>query len=160
MAAPTRDNRNRFDRIIEQIDLMQHSYVIIGFQEGTVTRDQTMGNRHKQGGQSMADIAAQNEFGTARIPARPFMRTSFDENRTRLSQVIARQYGLILDGNSTVRRSLGLMGLFMQDLVVAKIREIQNPPNSPRTIARKGSSKPLIDFGQMVSAVTYRVVLQ
>jgi hypothetical protein len=31
------------------------------------------------------------------------------------------------------------------------------PPNSPYTIARKGSSKPLIDTGQLRNSITYQV---
>jgi hypothetical protein len=32
-----------------------------------------------------------------------------------------------------------------------------SPPNSPVTVALKGSSKPLIDSGEMRGAVTYKV---
>jgi hypothetical protein len=31
------------------------------------------------------------------------------------------------------------------------------PPDAPGTIARKGSSTPLIDEGQLVNAITYAV---
>jgi hypothetical protein len=44
--------------------------------------------------------------------------------------------------------------------VQKKIRQITIPPNSPRTIAEKKSSKPLIDFGQMVQSVTFKVNLK
>jgi hypothetical protein len=33
------------------------------------------------------------------------------------------------------------------------------PPNSPRTIARKGSSKTLIDTSQMINSIRAEVVL-
>jgi hypothetical protein len=32
-----------------------------------------------------------------------------------------------------------------------------SPPNSPVTVALKGSSKPLIDSGELRGAVTYKV---
>ena len=107
----------------------------------------------------MPQIAAENEFGTKTIPARPFMRTSFDENRDLLVQVIDSEYDKVLDGTSTTRKSLNAIGLLGVDLIQTKIREIRFPPNSPRTIAAKKSSKPLIDFGQMIQSVRHKVVI-
>jgi HK97 gp10 family phage protein len=154
------DKRSSFDERVKQLELLENSYVTIGFQDGSVTRSQTKGTRKKEPGKSMAQIAAENEFGTTNIPARPFMRTSFDENLQRISNAISSEYDKIIDGQSTVKRSLNLIGLFMTDLIQQKIRAIQTPPNSKRTIAIKRSSKPLIDFGQMIQSVRHRVVLQ
>ncbi|MGH2612652.1 MAG: hypothetical protein ACRDFB_06330, partial [Rhabdochlamydiaceae bacterium] len=76
------------------------------------------------------------------------------------NKAIQGEYNKILDGKSTTERSLGLIGQLMTKLIVQKIRAIVSPPNSPRTIAIKKSSKPLIDFGQMVQSVRYKVVLK
>ena len=159
MKPDIRDDRTRFDEILREIELLQNSYVIVGFQEGSVTHAQSKNGRDKKAGLSMPQIAAQNEFGTDKIPARPFMSTAFDENRAKIDKAINSEYGKILEGASTVKRSLGLIGLLMEKLIVEKIRQIQTPPNAPLTIKLKGSSKPLIDFGQMVSSVTSKVVI-
>lgn len=151
--------RKKFDEVVGNLERFADSYVLIGFQEGSVTKSQVKGKRRKQAGMSMPEIAAQNEFGTKTIPARSFMRTSFDENRDRISQIIASEYDKIIGGASTVKRSLNLIGLFGVDLIQQKIRAIHFPPNSPRTIAAKGSSKPLIDFGQMIQSVRHKVVI-
>ena len=153
------DYRKDYDKKFAEMEKLGNSYVLIGFQEGSVTKSQVKGNRRKQGGKSMPQIAAENEFGTRTIPARPFMRTSFDENRDRINNVIANEYDKIIDGESTVKRSLNLIGQFGTRLIQEKIRSIVSPPNSPRTIAAKGSSKPLIDFGQMVQSVRHKVVI-
>jgi HK97 gp10 family phage protein len=158
--ATFKENRTQFDKIIAEIDLMQKSYVTIGFQEETKTRDETKGTRRKKGGQSMAQIAAMNEFGTSHIPARPFMRTSFDENRQRIANAISNEYDKIVEGTSTVKRSLNLIGLEMTRLIQMKIRAIYYPPNSPATVRAKGSSKPLIDFGQMIQSVRHKVYIR
>ena len=160
MAANYKDYRKEYDKKFAEIEKMANSYVTIGFHENSVTRSQVKGQRRKEAGLSMAGIAAQNEFGTRTIPARPFMTTSFDENRQRISQIIDAEYTKIIDGESTVKRSLSALGLFMVDLIQTKIRAIHYPPNSPRTIAAKKSSKPLIDFGQMIEAVKSKVVIQ
>lgn len=151
------DNRAEYDKILEQINMFARSYVTVGFQDGTVTRSQTQGTRTKQAGISMAQIAFENEFGTNRIPARPFLRPAIDENQTRINRFIVRQYNMILAGTSDARRALNTIGLFGVDLVRRQILSVHTPPNSPRTIAEKGSSKPLIDFGQMIQSVQYRV---
>ena len=153
------DYRKDYDEKIDHIEKLANSYVTIGFQEGTVTKTQVKGNRKKEGGKSMAQIAAENEYGIGNIPARPFMRTSFDENRDRISAFIANEYNKIIDDESTISKSLNKIGLFGVDLIQVKIRAIKTPPNSPRTIALKGSSKPLIDFGQMVQSVRHKVVI-
>lgn len=151
--------RKEFDNRIKEIELLQNSFVLIGFQEGSVTKSQVKGKRRKKAGKSMAEIAAENEFGTRNIPARPFMSTSFDENRQKLVNAVTGEYEKIVAGESTVKRSLNLLGLLGVDFVQTKIRAIHYPPNSPRTIAIKRSSKPLIDFGQMIQSVRHKVVI-
>lgn len=159
MASIFKEDKKVFNQTINRIEGLADSYVLIGFQEGSVTKSQVKGKRRKQAGKSMPQIAAENEFGTDRIPARSFMRTSFDENRDRLVQVINGEYDKIVQGTSTTRKSLNAIGLLGVDQVQTKIRAIYHPPNSPRTIAAKKSSKPLIDFGQMIQSVRHKVVI-
>lgn len=150
--------------VVADVEHLAKSYVIIGFPEGTKTTEESKaigGHLHKKkGGLNMAQIAAENEFGTRKTPARSFMRTAFDENITSLSTILQKEYARIIDGKSTVKYSLNLIGNIMRDLIKKKIREITLPPNAPLTIALKGSSKPLIDFGQMINAVQHKVVLK
>lgn len=158
--AVVRDTDLGFAEIQKQVALLEVSYVLVGFQEGELTKNQIKGQRQKKGGLSMPEIAAVNEFGNDFIPARPFMSTSFDENRAKINKAIQGEYGKILDGKSTTAKSLGLIGLLGVSLIQRKIRSIVFPPNSPRTIAIKKSSKPLIDFGQMVQSVRSKVVVK
>lgn len=144
--------------ILNELKKAQDSYVKVGFQQGSVTKNQRKGVRKQVAGLSMPEIAAQNEFGTKFIPARPFMSTALDMNLNMINNFIARQYSLILRGKTTTDKALGLIGQMMTGLIQKRIRQIVLPPNSPRTIAIKGSSKPLIDFGQMIQSVSYVVV--
>lgn len=146
-----------YNAIMAEVARFRGSQILVGFQAGTVTRSQTKDGRVKDAGLNMAGIAAQNEFGTTEIPARPFMRTSFDQNINRINRTIQNQYERVLEGETTAQRALGLIGQFVTGLIQQRIRAITSPPNSPRTIAIKKSSKPLIDFGQMVRSVTYKV---
>lgn len=143
--------------ILDQLALAEKAYVKVGFQMGSVTKNQRKGVRRQKAGQSMPEIAAKNEYGAPGVPARPFMSTAVDMNISLINDYIARQYDLLLKGKSTVDKSLGLIGQLMTGLIQKRIRAIVYPPNSPRTIAIKGSSKPLIDFGQMIQSVRYVV---
>lgn len=144
-----------FAQIISEISKFRKSTILIGFQDNSVTTTQTKNGRVKQAGESMATIAAENEFGTLEIPARPFMRTAFDENLTRIQALIIREYKKVTEGKQTANTGLGIVGQYVVGRIQRKIREIRTPPNSPYTIFLKKSSKPLIDFGQMVRSVTY-----
>jgi len=160
MRIVVKDKDLGFEEIQRQMALLDGSHVKVGFQEGTITKPQVKGQRRKPAGLSLPQIAAENEFGTQIIPARPFMSTSFDENKALINRAIQGEYKKIAGGNGTTERSLGLIGQLMTKLIMQKIRAIVSPPNSPRTIAIKKSSKPLIDFGQMIQSVRYKVVLK
>ena len=147
-------------RLEEELARLNGSYVLVGFQEGEVTKAQTKNGRSKKAGQSQAQIAADNEFGTKNIPARSFMRTSFDENQKLIDKAIGVEYDQIIDGKRTAYKSLVRLGVLMEGLIRSKILSIHYPPNSPRTIAAKKSSKPLIDFGQMIAAIHSKVVVK
>lgn len=144
-----------FDKIMHDLLELQKYSVVVGVQEGTLTHVEVKNGRTQKSGISIAQYAAQNEFGTNKIPERSFMRTAFDENINVITRFAAMQIGLVIDGNSSIRQAFGLIGQAMQGMIQRKIRQITSPPNSPRTIAEKGSSKPLIDFGQMINSIRY-----
>lgn len=103
----------------------------------------------------VAQVAAFNEFGTVRIPARPFFRQALDNNREALisfTSAIARR---VMDGTVQPRQGLQLIGEWMAAKIKASITSGDFLPNSPITIARKKSSRPLIDTGQMRQSVTH-----
>lgn len=131
-------------RFIRELQTARVTEVVIGVQEGA-----------ENDGQSIAEYAAYNEFGTENIPERSFMRSTFDENVAELRQDMDRRYGQVLQGTMTVRTALGLVGLKHQDQIKSKISSNIPPPNSPVTIANKGSSRTLIDTGAMKNSIHY-----
>lgn len=146
-----------WDRIIAELDALTSKELLVGIQEGAKTKYQYKKGREQDPGVSVAEYAAKNEFGTKTIPQRSFIRTAFDENIDRIESVTAKQYGEVIDGKKTLKDALGIIGQVVIGLIQRKIRAIIFPPNSRETIARKGSSKPLIDFGQMMKSVTYAI---
>lgn len=143
--------------ILKEIRKFRKLELLVGIQEGSITSRESRGYHSVDAGINIAQYAAENEFGTRETPQRSFMRSSFDENLNKLEDFIQLQYGKVIDGKIKARVAVGLVGQAMTGLIQRKIRAIVFPPNSKLTIARKGSSKPLIDFGFMIGAVRYVV---
>jgi hypothetical protein len=111
--------------------------------------------------------AVWNEFGTkggasgggwgGPIPERPFMRNSVRKNHGKYRAALKTSAAKILRGDTALGVVMSKLGIVAQGDIQAEITSLSSPPNSPVTIARKGSSKPLIDSGEMRGAVTYKV---
>ena len=108
---------------------------------------------------SQANImkAIWNEFGTRRIPARPFVRTSMRNNRKKYLAMARADAKQILAGKMTAQQSLSRIGIVAQGDMQMSIVNGGWTPNAASTIRRKGSSRPLIDTGKMRQAVTWVV---
>lgn len=106
--------------------------------------------------------ATVNEFGSPEknIPERSFLRKTFDEKRTPLRDVQKRALSRVIAGKITVEEGLSIIGQWFQREVQRTITDTYSPPNAPSTIAKKGSSHPLIDTGEMRQAIAYEVNLK
>lgn len=104
-----------------------------------------------------------NEFGTrgggwgGPIPERPFMRNSMRSNRGKYQRAMASGAKSILSGGASLNSILSRLGILAQGDIQSEITSLASPPNSPVTIALKGSSNPLIDTGEMRQKVTWKV---
>jgi hypothetical protein len=109
-----------------------------------------------------AELALIHEFGApaAAIPERSFIRESFDRSHPKYDENMRKLVGAIFDGKITLERAMGLLSKQVAQDIQAYIREGSGvpPPNAPATIAAKGSSRPLVDTGQLVGAITNAVV--
>ncbi len=103
---------------------------------------------------SIAEIAAYNEYGDSRTPARPFMKQSFENHESELQAACDHLTDSLASGNS-LQNGLEELGVFLKGLVQEEILEGNFAANSPATIAMKGSNTPLIDTGLMRQSVNY-----
>ena len=110
-----------------------------------------------EGSGEVLDRAFFNEYGTTRIPARPFVSTAFDENRDDLHAMKSRLWDGLMMGRIGADQAAALLGEHHQGQVQEKITSIRTPPNAASTVEQKGSSNPLIDTGQMRQSVRYEV---
>jgi phage gpG-like protein len=105
-------------------------------------------------------LAVIHEFGVPqkRIPSRPFLRSTFDAKRDDWRRLLERMAPQVLRGKLSVEQALGLLGQRASADVKRRITTGSNfVPNAPITIARKGSSRPLIDTGRLMNSISYVV---
>lgn len=107
--------------------------------------------------QLVAEYAAYNEFGTARIPARPFMRTTLQKQRGEWVQGLGR-----LLASRDPEQALHFVGRRMEDDIRAKILSNMAPANAPSTVARKnkeeaGRAGTLVDTGALAQSISYEI---
>lgn len=84
-------------------------------------------------------VAFWNEYGTRTAPARPFFRDTIERNKEAWSDMTKRGIAKGLP----ITQVLGLVGLQMETDIKTAIMTFDNPPNSPTTIAIKGTDSPL-----------------
>ena len=159
---------NRIPDLVRELQYLASHQVEIGI-FADASRDEAV---------PMLVIAAANEFGAkipkrqARfedlddgnpekwiiIPERSYLRAWFDENVDALQATMERLIGQVVEGKISGRAALETIGGYVVTHVQAYMVDLKTPPNAPSTIARKGSSNPLIDTGQLKDAITWRVV--
>lgn len=146
--ASTRDIDRGWKKIKRELQRAQGLEVAVGILSGAQSE-----------GQSIAEYATYNEFGTKNIPSRPFMATSFDENKDAIDNDFRRQTVNILSGKSTANAALTIIGQKHAQRIQKTIKSRNFLPKlSDSTIkAKKGSTKTLVDTGAMVNAVQISV---
>lgn len=109
---------------------------------------------------TLGEVAISNEFGSPErgIPERSYIRSTFDENKEKWLGLMSRQIDKLIEGKTTEEKILATMGEHIKSEIQRKIVDLRTPPNSPETIAKKGSSNPLIDTGQLRQSIDYEVV--
>jgi hypothetical protein len=91
------------------------------------------------------------------IPERSFIRNTVDLKAAEIQKTMEKQVALISVGKVTTEGVLRRLGLFVKGLIQERMAQGIAPGLKRATIERKGSSKPLIDTGQLRSSIAYEV---
>ena len=115
--------------------------------------------KREEDGTPVAMIAAVHEFGSPSqgIPERPFLRVAVQRNRQKYVRLNRINLVKMLRGQATVDQALRQLGEMAKGDVQTEIRSGDFAPLKPATIKRKGSSRPLIDTGQMVQSIAWEL---
>jgi hypothetical protein len=106
-------------------------------------------------GMTVIEVGAMNEFGTARIPERSFIRVPLQQNKEKYFALAKKEIKKIYLGKQTVDNALGLLGLFVSDKMKGSFTNNNWDANADSTVKMKGSSRPLIDTGQLLNSITW-----
>jgi hypothetical protein len=172
------DTDKGWRQIFKRVDEIESSFVRVG-----VLEDSEEGQEH-EGDLTVAEIAAVLEYGTddGRIPARPFMRITFDHQREQLAKMGRELIEQVISGRVTIRQALDIMGASLASAAKSTITHGVPPPNALSTAIAKArktkggmfkgpislakafgrlgaiaSVKPLIDTGRLLNAITWSV---
>lgn len=105
-----------------------------------------------------AELARSLHYGNAVTPARPFLEEGLEAARDELEKAIGEELKkLEQTGGKANWDKIGTMAVgAVQDLVRSDYYKAR-VPNSPSTIAYKGSDTPLIDGGDLINSLEYIV---
>lgn len=118
-------------------------------------RGGVLSNQEYENGTSLLEVAFTQEFGSKQIPARSFVRSTFDENVQTYKNMVK---GYLKNGLA-VSQILEIVGVKLAGDIQEKISSIQNPPLSQKTIERRKNktTKPLVATGTLLSSISYEV---
>ena len=102
---------------------------------------------------TLEEVALWNEFGTERIPPRPFLQNAQKSAVARCNKLVQAR----MEENEDLEQIAKEIGLVLQDEIKQQITRGQFVPNAPATIRRKGSSRPLIDTGNLRQSVHWGI---
>lgn len=142
--AAVKDIDRGWNNIVRELEKAKGMEVAVGILEGSQNE-----------GESIAEYATYNEFGTDNIPSRPFMATSFDENVAEINSDFKRQADAMVQGKRTANEALTVIGQKHAGRIQTTITGRNFLPRlAPSTVAaKKGSTKTLVDTGAMANAV-------
>ena len=92
-----------------------------------------------------------------KMPERSFIRGTVDAKKRLIARTAKTLMQRVFQGELDTKKALNLLGVFVQGLMRGRMSQGIPPPLKAATIARKGSSKPLIDTGQLRSSVDLKV---
>lgn len=116
-------------------------------------------------GDKVLTKAIVNEFGTTQagknnnvtIPERSFIRSTYNREYKKVGKRFDQIFVSISKGNYNIIPRLKLIGLEQERETKKTITDMRTPKNAESTIAKKGSSHPLIDTGEMRSKISHEV---
>lgn len=127
--------------------------------EGIVAQIGFPSGKNYPDGTPVAYVATIQEFGApaVNIPPRPFMRPTVRQQKDKWVKLVEKGIPHVVMGKLTAFQVLDGVGMQAAGDIQTTISSIYSPPNSPATIKRKGSAKPLVDTGYMLASVSNSV---
>ena len=117
------------------------------------------GSQNHSEGITVFQIGMIHEFGAPEknIPRRSFIRVPIENNIKEITKLIENNHKLVSENSMSAKVALDRIGLKAQNTIKKSFRDNDWKANSRATVKRKGSSRPLINTGQLVGSISYIV---
>jgi hypothetical protein len=164
-----RKNKGALQDLIKKLKSLSSSEVAVGF-----PAHKGLDTPYYKTGASVIQVAVWNNYGTRKIPARPFFDFASVKIQRRFKSRVQADVKLCLAGKLPLKKMLHTWGVEAKGMIQEEIG-VTGPPNKWSTIMRKmgtkayhkvlktpgetfeGKVSPLIDTGHMRQSVTYVV---
>ena len=142
----------RLKQTIKRAEQLNRMQLVVGIPNNENSRTNSDGITN-------AELGIIHEFGVPErgIPERSFLRSTVSEESENLGRLGKTEITEFLEGNTSAHDAFATIGVYLQGKIVEKITDGEFEPNNENTVKRKGSSKPLIDTGQLRASITYEV---
>jgi hypothetical protein len=150
-ATITQRSPKALENLLQRLATTASKQVAVGFPKGK--------SQAYPDGTSVIDVAFRNNQGIG-VPKRDFMgyaKPAIEEKTAPIMAQWAKEAVNPQGSTGRVEAMQKAAGTVAQDAIMQAIVDLQDPPNSPATIAKKGSSNPLIDTGHMRDSVTFEI---
>lgn len=123
---------------------------------GILSKD---GSQQHSEGMTVFQIGMIHEFGVPEknIPRRSFIRVPIENNIKEITKLIEHNHKLVSENAMSAKVALDRIGIMAQNTIKESFRNNDWKPLKRATIKRKGSSRPLIDTGQLIGSISYIV---
>ncbi|GAK01504.1 hypothetical protein JCM19055_4676 [Geomicrobium sp. JCM 19055] len=91
------------------------------------------------------------------IPERSYLRTGFDENIDDIMKKIEVFGDQVIAGGLDTQAFLDMIGTEFKGKIQQHIRKLNAPSNASVTTATKGSSNPLVDEGNLIQSIDFKI---
>ena len=91
------------------------------------------------------------------IPERAFLRNGYKECKDGVLDVVRLIMCDVISGNISVEEYVEQIGEGLVSGIAGYATDLNSPPNHPFTVQQKGSDNPLMDTGDMIQAIDYKV---
>lgn len=117
------------------------------------------GSQNHSEGITVFQIGMIHEFGVPEknIPRRSFIRVPIENNIKEITKLIENNHKLVSENAMSAKVALDRIGIKAQNTIKESFRNNDWKPLKRATVKRKGSSRPLIDTGQLIGSISYIV---
>ena len=117
------------------------------------------GSENHSEGITVFQIGMIHEFGVPEknIPRRSFIRVPIENNIKEITKLIENNHKLVSENVMSAKVALDRIGIKAQNTIKESFRNNDWKPLKRATVKRKGSSRPLIDTGQLIGSISYIV---